>query len=77
MLTYFASISVDVVVVVVAAVVADAVAIFQKCQLARTRTWGCIRITSLYVSPMNRLSKLECYVKLGWKGLVGTNTLTY
>ncbi len=46
--TYFASISVDVVVVAAAAVVADAVAILQKGQLTRTRTWGCISNTSLY-----------------------------
>ena len=77
MLTYFASISVDVVVVAAAAVVADAVAILQKGQLAWTRTWGCIRNTSLHVSPLNRLSKLERYVKLSWKGLPSKNTLAY
>jgi hypothetical protein len=38
--------------------------------------WGCIHNTSISLQLMNRLNLLECYIKVGRKGMPDTNTLT-
>jgi hypothetical protein len=39
--------------------------------------WGCIHCTYFPSYLMNRSTKLECFITLGWKGLSEKNNLTY
>jgi hypothetical protein len=38
---------------------------------------GRIHNTSFYSKIKNRPNKLECYIALGWKGLLRDNTIAY
>ncbi len=42
-----------------------------------TCLWVCIRNTSIYLWLTNWSNKLDCFITLSWKDLLGTNILAY